>query len=359
MLIPKGVGSIDGCDSKIKADAEAVSELPCVVLLPRPHFTSPDVVRSVADMEIASDIAEHISVPSPFKRQRAGTDSATASHRRKFVSLQKLDPSSKSTSAATPTAVVAQHAAALSEVGRQLCDVDQKASGMYRCKLCGFEHLGRKEFTNHLRGHVTVTTPRCDDLSCGFNGRSKACFRKHMYTHQHVAYSGDVYNGNWEAQYYCTVSGCGFGTSIKIQFENHLLTHFRDRQYQCTAPGCGFASQNLCSIECHLWSEHAVGKPYCCSAPGCNYNTVRQGDLKTHMQRRHGSMQKRFRCNLPGCGFATDCMGNLNAHMRVHTCRRTLLCRAPECGFTASSALSLKYHMQTHTVVHSKAVGGS
>jgi hypothetical protein len=317
-----------------------------------------DVARTVADMKIAGDIAGHIAAPPPFKRQRAGKDSSTASRGKKIDSLLSSDPSSQSTSTILPAGAVPQHAASLAEVRGQVCDVDQQVSAMYHCKLCGFEHVERKEFTHHLRRHITVTAPCCDDLSCDFNGRGKVCFMKHMHTHQHVIYSGDVHNGDWEAHYYCTVSGCGFATSIKIQFERHLLTHFRNKQYQCTAPGCAFASKVKCNLECHLWSEHTVGKRYCCSIPGCDYNTVRQGDLHKHM-RRHAPVHKHFRCNLPGCGFTADCMGNLNAHMRVHTCKLMLLCRAPGCGFTASSAMSLKYHMQTHTAVDRKLADGA
>ena len=240
----------------------------------------------------------------------------------------------------------------LSNIVCQPCAVDPPESELYCCQVCGYESasIGRKEFMGHMFTHALVKPLCCDGMHCGYEALNRSDLLKHMRTHQQVIYKDD-----WKAHYYCTIFGCDFCTSIKREFDTHLLTHFRGAQYECTAPGCGFITRNKDGFSCHMCSQHAMCKPpYRCTTPGCDYGTFRKGVFTKHM-RRHEGVQKRYRCNIQGCGYKADCMGNFNAHMRVHACKKSLLCNATGCGFSTLSVASLKLHMQTHTVVDSKS----
>ena len=88
----------------------------------------------------------------------------------------------------------------------------------------------------------------------------------------------------------------------------------QDANFACTVPGCGFTLTRGFNLKGHLRS-HSEEKPYKCHWPGCGKGFARQHDCK-RLEQLHGNFRP-FECE--GCRKQFARMDALNRHLKSET----------------------------------------
>ena len=88
-----------------------------------------------------------------------------------------------------------------------------------------------------------------------------------------------------DANFACTVPGCGSTFTRGFNLKGHLRSHFEEKPYKCHWPGCGkgFARQHDCKRHEQL---HSNFRPFECE--GCRKQFARMDALNRHLKSETG-----------------------------------------------------------------------
>jgi hypothetical protein len=62
----------------------------------------------------------------------------------------------------------------------------------------------------------------------------------------------------------------------------------------------------------------AKAAPYVCSVSGCGYRTPHKGNFDRHEQKLHGDIGEAHVCSVSGCGYKTPHKVNFDRHQKQH-----------------------------------------
>ena len=232
----------------------------------------------------------------------------------------------------------------------------------FKCRHCSKTFSSPNSLRRHLIDHIGIKPIPCKE--CGKTFKKQNMYNLHMRIHENkkkgVSYVCEICDATFyiekmltqhkkrhgDRQYKCEVEGCHWTFILKVELEEHMYTHTREKKYLCDI--CGFEAGTKTRMRRHAKS-HEPAKEIACEY--CPYKTPCKIHLKRHMRIHIGA--KPFKCLY--CAYACNTAENMRKHIlqtRKHQGLKLYPCRF--CDFQCNCAKEFKQHLHQYHMEYIK-----
>lgn len=196
------------------------------------------------------------------------------------------------------------------------------------CSICTYTFKDNVEFKQHLKLHKENFPFQC--LTCNKKFKSITYFKNHLQSHSNKksfvctickASFKHSYNlsrhtvsehSKTEEKYIC--EHCGHTSSVKHKLILHLQEHgFTLPVFTCSVNGCKFQTTRKINLTIHE-KTHLKTESFVCETCGSTFYHIK--NLKRHIREKHSPSSLKLQCSI--CDFTTNRKHSLNIHVAGH-----------------------------------------
>lgn len=133
--------------------------------------------------------------------------------------------------------------------------------------------------------------------------------------------------------------------TLKKGIPHLTLSHTKERMIR-KCPECDFTTEHARSFRTHVL-RHSNTKPQKCDQ--CDYSCIQPGQLRIHLQKKHGIMVAAGTKKCHICGFQADSWNSLKSHKEeAHSFAKALMYECEKCDYKSKDELG----KITHEIIH-------
>lgn len=136
------------------------------------------------------------------------------------------------------------------------------------CNICTKGFKWKQALSAHMVTHSTAKRHSCS--ICGFSTAHTSIFKSHQRLHNGMTLK-------------CDLDGCTFETTRKYNFDQHKLTHSKEKLHQCEV--CGKSFSLVKNMRRHARQHDEQAKKQHCPAPDCRFETLRTDKYVLHKKK--------------------------------------------------------------------------
>ncbi|TRY68901.1 hypothetical protein TCAL_06834 [Tigriopus californicus] len=136
------------------------------------------------------------------------------------------------------------------------------------CNVCTKGFKWKQALSAHMVTHSTAKRHSCS--ICDFSTSHTSIFKSHQRLHNGMTLK-------------CDLDGCTFETTRKYNFDQHKLTHSKEKLHQCEV--CGKSFSLVKNMRRHARQHDEQAKKQRCPAPDCRFETLRTDKYVLHKKK--------------------------------------------------------------------------